>query len=604
MEKPNTTYPKLLLEKAARYQDRVAMREKFKGIWQEISWKTYLKKVRFLCLGLMELGLQPEDHASILGENCPEWVYADLAIQSLRGVSVGIYPTNSPDQVKYILEHSQSRFIILEDQEQVDKVLEVKQELPLLKGIIVIDMKGLRHYHEPMITSFHDIEELGREEDQRDPQKFERLVAETRPEDVAFMVYTSGTTGPPKGCMIPHQNHIYNIEAINDIFRFTDKDSVVSYLPLCHILERGVSVCIPLVMGYTVNFAESIDTVQQNIQEISPTFFAAVPRILEKLHSTLHIKLEDTTRFKRFMYHLWEPVGKKVAEYKMTQTPVPISWKLLYGLAYLWSLRAVRNKLGLLNCRMLMSGGAPIAPEILTFYHSLGVYAIEMWAMTESCGGGTGPHHRIKSGSVGEPIRSVELRLANDGEILINADSVCSGYYRDPEATAELLKDGWLHSGDVGEFDQDGQLRIVDRKKDIIITSGGKNISPSEIENKMKCSPYIKEAIVIGDAKKYLTALIQFEYDNVGQWAQNNKVPYTNYKSLAQNSGVFELLKYEIEKVNETLANVETIKKFKILEKELDQDDEELTATQKVKRKVIAERFKEEIDELYKSKKK
>jgi len=599
MEKPNTTYPRFLMEKAQRYQDRVAMREKYKGIWQEIAWKTYLEKVKHFCLGLLELGMQEGDHASILGENCPEWVFADLAIQSLRGVSVGIYPTNSEEQVKYIIDHSRSRFIIVEDQEQVDKVLAVKENLPLLKGIIVIDMKGLRHYDDPMITSFSYVEELGREVDQKDAGKFEKLVAQTSPEDVAFMIYTSGTTGPPKGCMVTHQNHMYNLIAMNDIFQLTDKDSVVSYLPLCHVLERGVSVSIPLIYGYTVNFAESIDTVQQNIQEISPTFFVAVPRILEKMHSAIQIKLQDTTRFKRFMYDFWEPVGKKIAEYRLAKKHIPILWLLLYGLGYLCSFRAVRDKLGLLRCRLLMSGGAPIAPEIIRFYHSLGINAIEMWAMTETCGGGTGPHGEIKAGSVGQPIRSVELRLAEDGEVLIKADSVFAGYYRDPEATRQIVRDGWLYTGDVGQMDEDGHLYIVDRKKDIIITSGGKNISPSEIENEIKCSPYIKEAIVIGDRRKYLTALIQLDYDNIGNWAQNNRIAYTTYKSLAQNSSIYALIRDEVEKVNETLAQVETIKKIKILEKELDQDDEELTATQKVKRKVIAERFAKEIEELY-----
>lgn len=599
MEKPNTTYPKLLVEKARMYQNRVAMREKYKGIWQEISWNTYLEKVKNFSLGLAALGMQAGDHVSILGENCPEWVFADIAAQSLRGVSVGIYPTNSEEQVKYILDHSRSRFVVVGDQEQTDKVLAVKDSLPMLRNIVVIDMKGLRHYDDPMIISFSAVEQLGRTADQKNPDRFYNLVDQTKPQDEAFIIYTSGTTGHPKGCMIPHQNHIYNIHAINDIFQFTDKDSVVSYLPLCHILERGVSVCIPLVIGYTVNFAESIDTVQQNIQEISPTFFAAVPRILEKLYSTIQIKIEDTTRFKRFMYHFWKPVGERVAQHRMAKEKVPLSWTFLYWLGYFWSFRPLRKKLGLLNCKMLMSGGAPIAPEILTFYHSLGVYAIEMWALTESCGGGTGPHHEVKAGAVGEPIRSVKLRLADDGEILIHSDSVFTGYYRDPEATREILRDGWLHTGDVGEIDEDGQLHIVDRKKDIIITSGGKNISPSEIENKMKCSPYIKEAIIIGDRMKYLTALIQIEYDNVGNWAQSNKIAYTTYKSLAQNSEVYELVKHEVEMVNETLARVETVKKFKILEKELDQDDEELTATQKVKRKVIANRFQKEIEEMY-----
>jgi long-chain acyl-CoA synthetase len=401
--------------------------------------------------------------------------------------------------------------------------------------------------------------------------------------------------------MIPHQNFIYNNLALQEIFHFSDQDDLLSYLPLCHILERGLSVCAHLIHGYTINFAESIDTVQENINEISPTVFAAVPRILEKLYSVVELKLEETTRFKRFVHQKFAPVGKRVAKFRMKRQAVPLFWLILYGLGFLCSFRSLRDKLGLLRCKLLMSGGAPIAPDVLEFYHSLGVHTIEMWAQTESCGGGTGPHHVIKPGSVGEPIRSIDLKLAEDGEILIKADSAFAGYYRDDTATQEVLKDGWLHTGDVGRFDEDGYLYIVDRKKDIIITSGGKNISPSEIENKMKCSPYIKEAIVIGEGKKYLTALIQVEYDNVGNWAQKQKIPYTNYKHLSQNPSVFELIKYEIEKVNQTLAKVETIKKFKVLEKELDQDDEELTATQKVKRKVIAKRFEKEIEVLYAS---
>lgn len=599
MQKPNTTYPKLLVEKAGLYQDRVAMREKHKGIWQEISWEKYLERVKCFCLGLLELGIKVGDHGSILGENCPEWIFADIAIQSLKGVSIGIYPSNSEEQVKYILDHSRSRFVVVGDQEQTDKVLTIKEDLPMLKQIIVIDLKGLRQYDDPMIISFNEVEKLGRGVAEENPGKFKDLVEQTDPADTAFLVYTSGTTGPPKGCMIPHQNHIYNIVGLNKILKFTDKDSVVSYLPLCHILERSISVCVPLVIGNTINFAESIETVQENINEISPTFFAAVPRILEKMHSNIQIKLQDSTPFKRFMFRFWAPVGKRHAQYRMAKKRVPLFWWLLYGLAYLFVIRALKDKMGLLNCRLLMSGGAPIAPEILTFYHSLGVCAIEMWAQTESCGGGTGPHHEIKPGSVGQPIACVNLKLADDGEILLGENSVFAGYYRDPEATAEALQDGWLHTGDIGRFDENGHLYIIDRKKDIIITSGGKNISPSEIENNIKCSPYIKEAIVIGDRRKYLTALVQIEFENVSNWAQKNKIPYTNYKSLAQNPDVHELIRQEIEKSNETMARVESIKKFKILEKELDQDDEELTATQKVKRKVISKRFHEEIELMY-----
>ncbi len=598
---PETTYPKLLVQTAGELKQRVALREKSKGIWKEITWDSYLEKVRHLALGLEHLGLNRGDHVSILAENSPRWVYADLAIQSLSAVSVGIYPTSSSEQVKYIVEHSQSKFIFVGDQEQADKVLEIREEVSGLEALIVFNPKGMRHYTDPIINTCQSIIETGAATDKKQPDRFYQHVRQTRSEDTAFLIYTSGTTGPPKGCMIPHRNHISNVLGMNEVFRLSRKDSVVSYLPLCHILERSISVCIPLVFGYSINFAESVDTVQENIREISPTFFAAVPRILEKMHSTVHIKLKETTTLKRFCWRIGYPIGKKAAGYRMAKKRLPLPWFVAYLFAYITVFRSLREKLGLLSCRLMMSGGAPIAPEILSFYHVLGVFAVEMWSQTESCGGGTGPHSDVKPGSVGQPVSSVQLKLAEDGEILINRESAFAGYHRDPKATEEVLQDGWLHTGDIGQFDEDGHLYIVDRKKDIIITSGGKNISPSEIENTMKCSPYIKEAIVIGDGRKYLTALIQLETDNVGKWAQSQKIPYTNYKSLARNEEVSSMLSGEITEINMKLARVEQIKKFYILEKELDQDDEELTATQKVKRKVIEQRFKGEIESLYQS---
>jgi len=598
-EKPDTTYPRLLVEKARKYKNRAAMREKSKGIWKETSWQTYLDRVRYLALGLRELGLKRGDHVSILAENCPEWIFSDIATQSLQCISVGIYPTNSAEQCKYIITHSESRVVFAGDQEQADKILAIKEELPGIAAVIVYDMRGMRHYDEPLLLNYRSVEEKGRQIDAADPELFYRFVDQTRSEDVAFMVYTSGTTGLPKGCMIPHNNHMAVLLGINNILKLTDRDSIVSYLPLCHILERGISMAIPLLYGVTVNFAESIETVQQNIHEISPTYFAAVPRILEKMHSTVMLKIKDTTPFRRLVFQLFYSVGKKVAVYRMARKRIPLQWLFSYGLAYIFVLRSLKEKLGLLNCRIMMSGGAPISPEILKFFHALGVFAVEMWAQTESCGGGTGPHHEVKPGSVGQPYTTRGLKLAEDGEILLDADLCFKGYYKNPEATNEVLKDGWLHTGDVGQFDEDGHLYIIDRKKDIIITSGGKNISPSEVENNLKCSPFIKEAIVFGDAKKYLTALIQIDYENMGKWAQEEKIAYTNYKSLAQNPAVYQFIEQEIAQLNENLARVEQVKRFLILDKELDQDDEELTATQKVKRKVIEKRFQKEIAGMY-----
>jgi long-chain acyl-CoA synthetase len=600
MERVDTTLPKLLMEKAQVQGSRIALREKYKGIWKEISWDQYLEKVKYFCLGLVKLGLEKGDHVSILGENCKEWLFADLGTQCAGGVTVGIYPTNPVPQVEYILDHSQSKFVVVKDQEQADKVLAVKEKLPLLKKMIVIDMKGMRHYDEPFMISYRKVEALGGQLDQENSSLFRTFVDQTQPEDVALIVYTSGTTGHPKGAMISHRNIIHQtVHGTMPILHFTERDTLVSYLPLCHIFERNLSMCIPLVVGYTINFAESVHTVQQNIQEISPTFFAAVPRILEKIYSGIQIKMEDSTRLKKFLYHFWMPVGRKVSEYRMRHQRLPMGLFLAYLLGYLCSFRSIRDKIGLLRCRCLMSGGAPIAPEILDFFRALGIYTIEMYGLTETSGTAAGPHRSLKYGSVGEPCQALEFRLDESGEIHFAGDSIFVGYYRDEKGTREVIPDGWLHTGDVGKLDEDGHLYIIDRIKDIIITSGGKNISPSEIENKLKCSPYIKEAMVIGDRRPYLTALLQIDYENVSNFAQNSKIPYTTFRSLVQNPAIYELLQEEVEKVNETLAQVETIKKFILIEKELDQDDNELTATQKVRRKQVSELFRNEIEALY-----
>ena len=595
------TIPKLFLRNRDLFSDKVALREKDLGIWQRDTWKEYWNHVCYFALGLSKLGLEKEDKVSILGDNCREWLYADLAAQGSSAVTVGIYPTDVASQVKYILEDSESKFVVAKDQEQVDKVLEVKHDLPLLKKIIVIDMKGLRRYKDPLIISFKEVEELGKTVHEEQPHLFEEMVKNTLAGDVGIIVYTSGTTGKPKGAMISQKNMISMIQGLSTVLDFHKNDSFVSALPLCHIAERMFSLIFPMWAGCTVNFAESVATLQEDLREISPTSFLNVPRIWEKMHSNIMIRMQDAVFFKRWIFKAVMPIGERVAEYRLNFKPVPLHWKLLYGLAYLLLFRSLKNQLGLLQARIFVSGAAPLSPDIMQFYHSIGIPVRECYGMTEMSGISTMPHHReIKiGGAVGKPIPGVELKLAEDGEILQKGDSVFVGYYRNPEATKEAVIGGWLHTGDVGELDEDGNLKLTDRKKDIIITAGGKNIAPSEIENKLKFSPFIKEAIVIGDARKYLTCLIQIELENVENWAQSNKIAYTTYKSLATHPDVYKLIQKEVDNANSHFARVETIKKFIILDKELDPDDEELTATMKVRRAMIETKFKHIIEKMY-----
>lgn len=594
------TLPHLFLEKVHRFGDRVALREKDLGLWQEISWNNYARHVRHFALGLTQLGVHHGDHVSIFGNNKPEWLYADLAIQSIGGIAVGIYPTNPSAEAKYVIEHSDSRIVVCDDQEQVDKVLEIKHELPLLEKIIVMDMKGLRNYNEPCIMSFEAVEELGETVDQAEPHKYDELLDSIRPEDVAIMVYTSGTTGPPKGAMISHDNVIQLIKGQTQVLPQSEEDEVVSYLPLCHVAERMMSVFMPLGSGSTVNFAESVDTVVLAMREIMPTFYLAVPRIWEKMMASIQIKMKDATPIKKKIYHLALPWGQAMAETRLAGRPISLGLRLKYGLANLLVLRALRKELGLSRVRIALSGAAPISPEVIKFFHGLGIEVLEGWGMTEETGIATFNHPgEVKLGSVGRPIPGVELKIAEDGEILLKCPHIFVGYWKNPEATAETIQNGWLHTGDVGEIGAEGRLSITDRKKEIIITSGGKNISPSELENRLKCSPYINEAVVIGDQRKFLSALIQIEYDNVAKWAQEKRLAFTTFRSLVQMDEVKKLISDEVENANGDFSQVERIKKFTLLEKELDHDDGEVTATLKLRRREVNKKFADLIESMY-----
>ncbi len=592
--------PGLLARNAAHRGDQIGLREKDLGIWQEVTWSEYSSRVAYLCLGIEKLGLKRGDHLAILGDNCPEWIYADLAAQSLGAIAVGVYATNPPNQVAYVVGHSDSIMVVAKDQEQTDKILEVRAELPKLQKVIVIDMKGLRNYRDPMIIPFAEVEEIGRQELRKRPTAFDDLVMATRGEDVALMVYTSGTTGPPKGAMLTHENIMTLCRSFQSLFPLNESDQVVSYLPLCHVAERIMSLFLALHAGYSVNFAESVATVQESLYEISPTLFVGVPRIWEKMYAAIMISMKDASRFKRWMFNIWISAGRRILAKRLEGASLGLADRTLRLLGFLFLYRQVLDKLGMLRVRLAMSGAAPISPEVLKFYQILGLPVAQVYGQTEVTGiSHYQPGDDLGIGSVGRPLDEVECRLAEDGEIMLQGPTVFAGYYKDEAATSRTVRDGWLYTGDVGELDQDGNLYITDRKKDILITSGGKNLSPSEIENRLKFSPFINEAIVIGDARPFLTALIQIEYDTVSKWAMDEGIAFTTFKSLAETPEVFDLIDREVADANKDFAKVETIKKFTLLDKELDHDDDEVTATMKVRRSTIGEKYRELIDGMY-----
>jgi long-chain acyl-CoA synthetase len=594
------TLPTLFRHVVRERGDAVAMREKDLGIWRAISWRQYGERARHAGLGLVALGLQPRDVVSIIADNCPEWLYTDLGTLSVGGVTNGIYTTDSPRQVEYIVNDSGTRFFFAENEEQLDKILEVRASCPQVVKIVVYDMEGLHGFRDPQVIEFAALLELGARYDREHPDAFDRMVEIAQPEDLAILVYTSGTTGPPKGAMLSHRNILFQLGYADFAAEPRPGDQQLSFLPLSHIAERTFTVFYPLRTGATVNFAESIDTVPENIREVAPAVFFAVPRIWEKFYSGVALRMRDATRLGRLAYRWAIGVGTRVAEHRLAGRPVPAGLRLLHRVADFLVLDNIKRALGLHRARGAVTGAAPIAPDLIKWYMALGLDMREVYGQTENCGLATAmPVDRIKLGSVGVARPDTEVRVARDGEILLKGPHVFMGYYKNPARTAQTVVDGWLHTGDVGELDADGFLRITDRMKDIIITAGGKNVTPSEIENQLKFSPYITDAVVIGDQRKFLSCLVMLDPETVAQFAQERNVPFTNFASLCRAKEVQDLIWGEIERVNKQLARVETIKRFHLIEQILTPEDEELTPTMKLKRSLVNRKYKDVIESMY-----
>ena len=591
--------------------DRVAMRDKDFGIWQERTCSTLWDEILTAAHALLALGVEPGEVTSIHSEDRPEWIIFDFATVAVRGVCTGMYPTNPTAEVRYLLNDAGARIHFAEDQEQVDKVIEPGREaFPNVETIIYVEPRGVRSMDDERLLFWDDFMALGAEHRAANPGAVERLMADADGDEVMTLIYTSGTTGPPKGAMLTHRNVEFAVEKVlNSADRFhgstgeNTTDEKLTYLPLCHVAERLFSSWSMAYNGPILNFAESIETVQQNLREVQPTIFFAVPRIWERIHAGVLIRLQDATRLKR----LFSALGLRLAEYigrarVANEGDFTVGSRIAYWVGNPIFFRSLRERIGLRHCRYASSGAAPIAPEVLEFFMGLGIPVYELYGMTENTAVATTNFDgRVKLGTVGEPYDGIGFRIDDEtGEIQTKHPAVFPGYWKKPEATADTFtEDGWLKTGDVGVWVDGTHVKIVDRIKHIIITSGGKNISPSEIENSLKTSPFIKETMVIGDGRKYLTALIGIEFDVVGDWALRRGIPYTTYRDLSEKQEVIDLMQDIVNETNEKFARVEQIKKFRMIPKELDHEDGELTATQKIKRSAMEDMFGDLIEEMY-----
>ncbi len=579
----------------------VALRQKNFGIWEEVTWAQLGDQVRDISMGLIAEGFAVGDTASILSNTRREWTYADYGILCAGGISSGIYPTDASSQVEYLCADSRSTFVFVEDDEQLDKVLQVRGAIPGLKRVIVFDMDGLSKLDDPMVMSLEALQKRGAELFAREPGVYEQRVHSRQLDDLAILVYTSGTTGKPKGAMISHRNIRWQMEnAPHGIGQRSDDDKM-AFLPLCHIAERMFGQFLALESGARINYVENPETIAENVREIAPTVLLAVPRVWEKFYSGVSIRLKDATALQQSAYKLALGIGFKVADLKLAGRSPGALLGLAHGLARWLVLNNVRRMIGVHRVRFAVTGAAPIAPELIRWYHALGVDLYELWGMTETTGGGTtNLPGACKLGSIGQATPACAVKLAEDGEILVKGANVFMGYLNQPEKTREVInEEGWLHTGDVGTMDDQGFFKIVDRKKDIIITAGGKNITPSELENELKFSPFITDAVVIGDKRAYLTCLIMIDHENVEKYAQDKSVPFSNFASLCRAPEVQELVQAELDRVNTKFARVEQIKRFALIEQKLTAEDEELTPTMKLKRKLVNDKYKDLIDGMY-----
>ncbi|MEQ8296287.1 MAG: long-chain fatty acid--CoA ligase [Nitratireductor sp.] len=595
------TLAKLFRQRCQELGGRVAHREKQYGIWLSYTWEDFYEHARLIGLGLLALGLKRGEVVSILSEDNKEWIYTDLAVQSVGGIASGVYTTDSATQLQYLVNDSDSRFLFVENDEQLDKYLSVKDGMPGLAKVIVYDADGLHGFSDDRVIFLDELYRLGRDFLKQNPQRFEEEIAKSKPDDTAILVYTSGTTGPPKGAMISHENIIVSIAGAVLTLPVYESDEQVCFLPLCHILERLISVFTPIGLCSTVNFAESPETVFDNLREVSPHVFTAVPRVWEKVYSRVTIMANEATPLGKWAFRRALAAGMARAAALENGEAVPATTRLSYAIWDFLVLRNLRRMLGFDRLRRGTTGAAPISPALLKWYQAVGITVLEGYGMTESAGViSVNLIENNKTGTVGQPVPGGEIRISTEGEIQYRGANVFKGYWNKPDKTEETVtEDGWLKTGDVGRLDNQGFLTITGRVKDIIITAGGKNITPAEIENRLKFSPFIADAVIIGDKRKYLTSLIMIDQENVEKFAQDRRVPFNDFKSLCAAQDVRDLIAGIVAETNAEFARVEQIKDFRLIDVLLTAEDEELTATMKLKRSFVEQKHKKLIDDMY-----
>lgn len=602
MTRAAKTLPQYFLDTAHRYGGRrVAMRRKHLGIWQEYSWQESLEAVRHFCLGLVSLGLRRGDKVAIVGDNDPEYYWAELAIQAAGGVAVGIFTDSAPREIQYIVSHSDSVFIVAKDQEQCDKLREIREQVPLVRRVIYWDERGLWNYDDPWLVRFEQVQALGQAVAEQKPGYFEELVARGRGEDTAILCYTSGTTGQPKGVMLSQGNLIDNHLAVAEIDPRRETDNHLSFLPLAWISEHVLGVAAHVIAGQIVNFPEKPETVQADLREIGPELLLFNSRLWENLVATVQVRIADASLVNRWLYRLFLPVGERVADLHFRGQRPSGGWRFLYWVGELSLFGPLRNQLGLSRVRSAYTAGAALSPDAVRFFRALGLNLKNIYGTTEVSGGAAA--HRdgdIKFESVGRPLPGTEFRISDEGEILIGGSGVFQGYYKNPEATARALRDGWFHTGDAGYVDEDGHLIYLGRMQELLTVGGGRKYPALYIEGRLKFSPYIRDVMSIGGAEReYVTALVNIDFDNVSRWAEGRGLAFTTYVDLSQKLEVYDLIRADIERVNRSLPAEARVRRFVLLYKEFDPDEAELTRTRKLRRNAIATRYHDLIEAMY-----